>query len=141
MGSVWLTDLPKALEAAGVDFRTWRGWETRSNRHGGLNQLRAIGVHHDVSGRSWSEDKGCRGGFDNAKDAPIGNLYLSRNGRWTIGAAGQTNTQGKGGPVNTSKGMIAKGNGNPWFLSIEAANDGAGEPWPDVQLESYIKGQ
>ncbi len=140
MGSRWLTDLPEALEAGGVNFRTWPGWETKSRSSGGLSDLRAIGIHHDVSSRSWDDDDGSRYCFDNANIAPIGNLYLGRNGRWTIGAAGASNTQGKGGPVNTSKGPIAKGNGNPWFLSIEAANDGQGEPWPDVQIESYVKG-
>jgi hypothetical protein len=75
----------------------------------------------------------------NADAKPIGALYLARNGVVTVCAAGATNTQGKGGPYKTSKGTIPKDAGNRYMLSIEAANAGTGEPWPEVQQDAYVK--
>jgi hypothetical protein len=49
-----------------------------------------------------------------------------------------TNTQGKGGPINTSKGPVGKDMGNRFFVSIEPSNNGVGEVWPDDQIDAYI---
>jgi hypothetical protein len=74
-----------------------------------------------------------------ATDKPIGAIYLARNGIATVGAAGATNTSGKGGPLNTSRGVIPQDAANRYVISIEAANPGDGTPWPDVQIETYVK--
>src|SRR5690606_7921464 len=55
-----------------------------------------------------------------------------------LGAAGATNTQGKGGPVWTSRGVIPVDAGNRYMFSIEAGNNGVGEPWPKAQTDAYV---
>jgi hypothetical protein len=77
--------------------------------------------------------------WDNATDKPIGAIYLSPKGRATVGAAGATNTSGRGGPMLTSRGTIPLDAANRFVISVEAANRGDGTPWPDAQIEAYIK--
>jgi hypothetical protein len=136
MGALWLWDLPAAL--AGVANVWWYdGWENRSRSSGGYDALYAVGVHHTASNTSPSNDMAYM--WRNAGDKPIGAIYLARDGAITVGAAGATNTQGKGGPYTTSKGTIPLDSGNRYMLSIEAANNGTGERWPDAQLNAYIR--
>ncbi len=137
MGSIWLTDLPDVLRAAGLDVATWPGWETRSRSSGGYDAIRAVFCHHTASNTSPSNDMSYM--WDNTSgDQPIGALYLARDGRITVGAAGATNTQGKGGPWNLSTGPIPKDAGNANGIAIEAANAGTGEPWPAAQTSAYV---
>jgi hypothetical protein len=75
----------------------------------------------------------------NADAKPIGALYLDRTGTVTVCAAGATNTQGKGGPYKASKGTIPQDAGNRYMLSIEAANAGTGEQWPEAQQDAYVR--
>jgi len=77
--------------------------------------------------------------WDTSADRPVGAIYLARDGLITVGAAGATNTSGKGGPLNTSRGQIPLDAANRYVISIEAANDGVGEPWPNAQLDSYLR--
>jgi hypothetical protein len=75
--------------------------------------------------------------WENATDRPIGAMLLERSGRVTVGAAGATNTQGKGGPWTLSNGTIPLDKGNAYGIAIEAANRGTGEMWPTVQQDAY----
>lgn len=140
MGAIWLHSLPDVLRGVGLTVEEYAGWEIRSRSSGGYDALLAVQVHHTASPPSsqpW-EDQAWM--WDNSPDAPIGALYLARSGVWTIGAAGATNTSGKGGPLQTSGGTIPLDSANRYVLSIEAANDGVGEPWPQVQIDSYVRG-
>lgn len=136
MGAIWLVDLADIVNDAGIACRTWKGWETRSRKSGGYEQLWAVFVHHTASNAS--PDNDCRYMWENATDRPIGALYLARDGTVTVGAAGATNTQGKGGPCKTSKGTIPADQGNTYGLAVEAANAGTGEAWPTVQQDTYL---
>jgi hypothetical protein len=136
---VWLTDLPAVVADAGIAVRTWPGWETRSRSSGGYVAVWAIGVHHDASSPSTSTDSACSYCWETSGNRPVGAVYLARDGEVVIGAAGATNTQGKGGPWATTQGVIPVDSGNSYVLSIEAANNGVGEPWPAVQLDAYTR--
>jgi hypothetical protein len=135
VGSTWLRDLPAAL--AGVpDVGWYDDWENRARSSGGYDALYAIGVHHTASSASPANDMAYM--WANAQDRPIGAIYLARDGAITVGAAGATNTQGKGGPYTCSRGTIPLDSGNRYMLSVEAANNGTGERWPDAQLDAYL---
>ncbi|WP_218214598.1 hypothetical protein, partial [Ursidibacter maritimus] len=74
----------------------WPGWETRSRSTGGYDNILAIGTHHTAS--TTSPDSDCSYMWGGSPDEPIGAVLLDRTDEVTIGAAGATNTQGKGGP-------------------------------------------
>ena len=135
--STWLLNLPTWLREGGLTVEEYPGWETRSRSSGGYDAVWAIGVHHTASNTSPANDLAYM--LKNADAKPIGALYLARDGVITVCAAGATNTQGKGGPYKTSKGTIPKDAGNRYMLSIEAANAGTGEQWPEVQQVAYAK--
>ena len=134
MGNIWLGDLPTILGGLGAEF--YSGWETRSRSSGGYDGLVGIAIHHTASNTSAESDMHYM--WSSASDRPIGAIYLGRDGRIVVGCAGATNTQGKGGPLNTSRGTVPKDQGNQYLLAIEAANAGTGEPWPDVQQDRYV---
>jgi hypothetical protein len=135
--STWLLNLPTWLREGGLKVEEYPGWETRSRSSGGYDAVWGIGVHHTASNTSPANDLAYM--LKNADAKPIGALYLARDGVVTVCAAGATNTQGKGGPYKTSKGTIPKDAGNRYMLSIEAANAGTGEQWPDVQQDAYVR--
>ena len=136
MGSIWLTDLPAVIRAAGLKVTTWPGWEARANKRGGYEAIYGIAVHHTAGNSDAPQD--CRYMWDNAALKPIGAIHLARDGSVTVGAAGQTNCQGLGGPFRTTQGVIPKDRGNSYAIAIEAANNGIGEPWPQAQQDAYV---
>jgi hypothetical protein len=138
MGSIWLTHLPDMLADAGVRVATYKGWEKRARSSGGYDDVRAIALHHTASSASPANDMAYM--WENASDGPIGAIYLDRTGLFTVGAAGATNTMGKGGPLSTSGGTIPLDKGNLYMVAIESANNGVGETWPGAQIDAYIKG-
>lgn len=140
MGAVWLASLPDVLRAAGLQVETWPGWETRSRSSGGYDAVWGIGIHHDAIRTGVSLETRCRIAWDSTANPnrPIGAIWLHTDGRVMVGAAGATNTQGNGGPQQTSKGVIPLNQGNRFMLSIEASNNGIGEPWPKVQQDAYV---
>jgi N-acetylmuramoyl-L-alanine amidase len=114
----------------------FKGWETRARKSGGYNALKGIVCHHTASATSTVNDTNYM--WNNAEFKPVGALYLARDGEVIIGAAGATNCAGAGGPLLTSKGTIDKDTANSNTISIEAANAGNGEPWPQIQQETYV---
>jgi hypothetical protein len=135
---IWLLDLPDACKAGGLDVSTFDGWETRSRSSGGYDDLLGVGYHHDASSASSDDGSSDSYGWLYADDKPIGAMRLHRDGRLVVGAAGATNTMGKGGPVVCSKGNVPQDRGNQTLIAIEAANNGVGEPWPKVQVDAYV---
>jgi len=135
---IWLLDLPDACRAAGLTVSTFDGWETRSRSSGGYDDLLGVGYHHDASSPSSDDGSSDAYGWLYADDRPIGAMRLHRDGRLVVGAAGATNTMGKGGPLTCSAGTVPLDRGNQTMIAIEAANNGVGEPWPQVQLDAYI---
>lgn len=139
IGSIWLGSLPQVLRDAGLDVDVYPGWETRSRSSGGYDALLGIQVHHTASsGLSPANDMKYM--WENAPAKPIGACYIAPDGKWTVGAAGATNTSGKGGPLVTSRGIIPLDAANRYVISLEAANRGDGTPWPEAQLWSYVVG-
>lgn len=63
---------------------------------------------------------------------PLCHLHLTRQGQYRVIAAGVAHHAGGGG----WKGLT----GNRSVIGIEAANDGRGETWPQVQLDAYDHG-
>jgi len=139
MGSIWLRDLPDVIERAGIPVETYAGWENRSRSSGGYDAVLAIGIHHDASGKTSSDEANEDWCWRNAGDRPIGCMRLRRSGVVIVGAAGATNTMGKGGPLTCSKGYIPKDAGNKYMIAIEAANNGVGEAWPSIMVDNYIR--
>ena len=136
-GSNWLHDLPTILAAAGIPYRLEDGWQDRSRSSGGYDRVLGIGTHHTASDTTPENDLAWM--LHNSPDRPIGAMLLDRTGLVHVGAAGATNTQGKGGPVTGSLGVCPQDDGNRNLIAIEAANDGTGEPWPQAQTDCYVK--
>lgn len=133
MGAIWLLSMPDVLRAAGLEVDVYPGWQTRSRSSGGYDAVHGVQVHHTASNASPANDMAYM--WLNAAVKPIGAIYLARDGRVTVGAAGATNTSGRGGPL----GPIPLDQANKYVISIEAANAGNGEPWPQVQQMAYLK--
>ena len=131
MGQFWLLDLPDVLRAAGLDVDTYPGWEARARSTGGYDNVLAVQCHHTASDTTPANDMAYM--WNGSPDRPVGAIYLARDGKVTVGAAGATNTSGKGGPLNTSSGTIPLDAANRYVISIEAANNGTGQQWPVVQ--------
>lgn len=142
MGNLWLPDVDDWIRAGpdvpGVEV--WPGWLTRSRSSGGFADLYAITLHHDASSPSSDWRAVCRDLWETNAVRPVGNAYLRRDGVWVVGAAGASNTNGKGGPLRCSRGTIPLDQGNQYAFAVEADNSGVGEVWPDVQLRSYVGG-
>jgi hypothetical protein len=142
MGAYWLHDVDEWFISAGIPFRLYPGWETRSRSSGGFDDIRGLVAHHTVSTTTWQND--CAYMWQNAVTKPIGNFHLDREGIWTIGCAGASNTNGAGlADWHTTRGIIPidpTSMGNRMAPAIEAANDGIGEEWPKVQADSYFEG-
>ena len=133
----FLTDLADTLRGAGLAVNERDGWQTRQrNRAGYSSTPVGIVVHHTASPSSWDGKRDLDYLLSGAPAAPLANLYLDRSGTWWVLAAGATNTNGGGGPW----GLIPDGGANTRVIGIEAANDGVGEPWPEVMQDSYVKG-
>jgi len=65
----------------------------------------------------------------------VANLYLDRQGIVYVMAAGATNTNGSGGPLDN----VPADSMNSYAIGIEAGNDGVGEPWPHAQQAGYVQ--
>lgn len=151
MAEIWLNgnspgfpDLKTVIQSAGLVAveRPGYDWRRRSRRSNtrGFPQPGPYGivVHHTASsGKNFNSDLVyCSQGH---KDAPVGNLLLGADGRVGLIAAGSANTQGKGGPIRTSKGVVPLNEGNGYLIAIEACNNGMGEPWPAAQQDAYVR--
>jgi len=138
MGSNYLTSLADWCREAGLHVHEVDGWQSRARSSGGYESGRpwAIMWHHTASSTSAQNDVNyiCY----NCPDAPVSNFLLDRDGHVWVCAAGATNTNGKGGPIGFSKGVVPLDSMNSYAVSIEAANNGLGEPWPQEQIDAYF---
>ena len=131
---IYLDDMADVLRAAGLRVMETPGWKTRAYpKWGGYEEMPShVMVHHTASNTSVSADLNY---ILNSALSPIGNLYLDRTGTvWTV-AAGRPVTNGTGSsqPWN---GGVPDNQMNHHSISIEAANNGVGEPWPTVQTDA-----
>lgn len=137
--AVRLSRLPEFLDRWQVPYVLVDGWEERSRRSGDFVDVMGVGWHHTASSTTPARDLGWMY-FNTANTSrPVGNCLLDRTGLVHLASVRATNTQGKGGPRLTSRGTIPLDSGNTRTFAIEVANDGVGEEWPDVQVESYLR--
>ena len=141
MGDVYI-DIAGILRAAGCQVAVGdinEGWERRSRSSGGFNaQPLAVQWHHTASSASVSSDLNYM--INGSPDEPVGNVLLGRDGVFRPIAGGAANTSGKGGPNSFSRGTVPKDSGNTYLFSIEIANNGVGEPYPQAQIDAAFKG-
>jgi len=136
MGGRYLTDLAQVCRDAGLWVNEVDGWQSRARSSGGYSDGRPthVMVHHTASGPSsngWPDvNYMCYG----SENKPVANLYLDRYGVVYVMAAGATNTNGKGGPIDN----VPVDSMNSYAIGIEAGNDGIGEPWPHQQQAAYV---
>lgn len=135
MGSRYLTDLADVIRRADLVVHEISGWQTRGRSSGGFNspQPTYIMCHHTASSP----------GSDGASDAnyiatgsdiaPISQLYINRDGEVWVCAAGACNNAGSGGP----HGSVPQDSMNTYSIALEVANNGVGEPWPEIQQQAY----
>jgi N-acetylmuramoyl-L-alanine amidase len=133
----YLTDLADVLRAAGLDVVELGGWQTRARGSGGYDDGRPthVMIHHTASPPSSSGESDAWYCATGDEDAPLSNLCLDRDGIWWVLAAGATNTNGAGGPLDG----VPADSMNTHAIGVEA-NGGYGEAWPTVQTDSYVTG-
>lgn len=131
MAITWLADV---LRAAGLTVIEHANWKTY-DRPGDWNPQFFI-IHATAAPKSQLDSTQVSIVRDGRSDlnGPIANACVDRSGRWHVLSAGRCNTTiaGTAGPYD--------GKGNTNALGIEACNDNAGEPWPDVQYDAYVIG-
>ena len=139
MGSRYLHDLADVCRYTGYPVVEVDGWPYRARGSGGYDPgyPNHVIVHHTASGPGSDPMNGggdvsyCAFGHP---DAPVGNLYLSRDGTVHVMAGGAANTNGTG---TDPCGLVPDDGMNSRSVAIEAGNDGVGEPWPAPQQDSY----
>lgn len=136
----YLLDLAEVLRAAGLDVTEQDGWTTRARSSGGYPDGKpwAIMWHHAASAPGSSAEAVANYASYGSDVAPVCNLVLGRDGAVIVCAAGATNTNGTGGPVDVSSGRIPVDQMNTHAIGIEAVNTGVGEAWPEAQIDAYF---
>lgn len=126
--SGFLNWLPDVLRSAGIDTYVMPGAERRTSRSAGLS-VKGIVWHHTATGPNWQDGHVANLLRDGRIDlaGPLAQVGIERDGTWVLVALGRANHNGYGHFGNDS-------------LGLEFYNSGVGEPWPDVQVESGVRG-
>jgi hypothetical protein len=121
-----LTWLPEVLRAEGLDVYELPGWKGRGRE---LASVDALVWHHTATGPRWLDGHVAALLRDGRRDiaGPLSQLGLERDGTWVVIADGRANHNGYGTYGNDT-------------IGVEAYNDGIGELWPGVQIDSYDRG-
>lgn len=131
---VWL---PEVLRAAGLTVHEYPGWRERG--HGDFGTIWGIVCHH-----TGSYGETAKGIAEHPQLGLASQLYLSRDGEYTICGAGVAWHAGEG-----SYPGLPDDAANQYTIGIEAANDGGGTPglphryddvWSDAQYNAYVRG-
>lgn len=123
---VWLADV---LREEGLRVVEMPGWKERG--HGDFGDVWGVLWHH-TGGNNTGPDFIRVGRPD--LEGPLSQLHLSRDGTFTVIAAGIAWHAGAG-----SWPGIAANTGNSRLIGIEADSDGK-SPWPPEQLSAYRRG-
>lgn len=139
MGDYYLTWLADVLRDAGLDVTCEPGWETRARSSGGYESGRPWCVMwHHTAGNADGEAEANWECYASS-DAPISNMIINHDGSVRVLAAGATNTNGKGGPYQTSKGTIPSDSMNSYAVGIECCNIGNGsQPYSQAVMDTYL---
>ncbi len=136
MGATYLVEMADILRSVGVQVQELPGWQTTARSSGGYEVLNGISVHHTAESPLMDGWTSVDYMTNRHIYKPVCNLYLDRKGVWWVAAGGATNTSGKGGPL----GDIPLDQANSRTIGLEIGNNGVGEPYPEVQQESLVKG-
>jgi N-acetylmuramoyl-L-alanine amidase len=137
MGSLWYPQAADWLRDAGLTVVETAGWETRSRSSGGFASA-PLGIQWHHTAGNMNLDSNIHWMTEGCPDAPVGNMLLWPDGVCHMIAAGAANTAGKGGPITFSRGTVPLDSGNTTTWAIEAANNGVGQTWPQVQIDAYF---
>lgn len=132
---VKLDRLPDYLDKWDVDFKLLDGWQDRARASGDFVDVLGVIVHHTATSCSVARDLEIM--YTQSADRPVGNGLIARDGVFHLGSVRATNTAGKGGPRLTSRGVIPLDAANSRTFSIEAQNNGVGEPWTPEMIAAY----
>lgn len=139
MTYVYITNLAQVLRDAGLPVREYPGWKTRGrpSASGGFGPVGVL-CHHTATTKKWLLSTTIRLLLNGRSDlpGPLAQVGLDRKGVWHVLAAGRANHAG----TAKASGSVAAGDGNYLYVGVEAFNDGRGEPWPEVQYNSYVRG-
>ena len=137
MGDIFLTDMAKVLRNAGLLVVEYEGWQYRARGSGGYDDWPLCVMWHHTASTSdgWDDAEYIA---ENAKDAPLSNLYIDRSGNVWVLAAGATNTNGKGKSIRFSRGTVPQDSMNTRAIGVEMGNNGTGERWPRVQVDAMF---
>lgn len=129
-----LSGLADHLRTWGLDVTEVPGWQDR-RRPGPFNPMGVL-LHHTAAPKG-KDAPSLRVCIDGRSDlpGPLCQLLIARSGRVHVISANRCNHAGKGGPLSP----IGLGDGNIWFVGIEAENDGVGEPWPPAQWVALVQ--
>lgn len=150
MSQVFLTNLADVLRAdpaLAPRVVEHAGWQT-AGRPASTGSFNPSGIlcHHTAGGRTWDDFKEIAIIMAGNAEAPgpISQLLVGRVGRGGIPgvaavhvlAAGRSNHAGGAVIPWIGTGRV---DGNANLVGIEASNDGIGEPWPDEQIDTYLR--
>lgn len=125
--------LPDVFRDAGLPIELHPDWERRGSSN---FDPQWIIEHHDVSPAGMRTMPGAladgRGG-PHPVTGPLCNWYPLRNGVIRIVASGRANHAGKG----VYPDGVTDDNGHSY--GSEGANNGTGEPWPEVQMDAIAR--
>jgi len=121
---------PKVFFDAGLKVSEVPGWKTRGRR---VLDIRGSMAHHTASAPG--KNAPSLGTVVNGRSdlpGPLCQVLLGRDSTCYIVSAGSANHAGRG---------IWHGetDGNGRMFATEAENSGLGEPWPEKQLDAYIR--
>ena len=121
--------LPDALRAEGVKVIEHPGWRERGSA---TFAPKGVICHHTAGpARGDAPSLGvCVNGRSDLA-GPLCQIVLARSGTAHVIASGRANHAGPG----NWRGL----EGNTSVFGIEAENTGVGEPWPQVQLDAYVR--
>jgi hypothetical protein len=128
MRAPWLADV---LRGAGLTVIEQPGWRGRGRE---LDSIEGVMWHHTASPTSSTLATNLHvvTNGNSIAPGPIANLLLWRDGTFHVIADGRCNHAGKG-----FLPWIGTDRGNACLLSIEAVNNGVGEPWAEAMVEAY----
>lgn len=138
MGSIYLTWLADQLRAAGGSVKEYDNqWKTRSRSSGGFSSP-PLGVswHHTAGATGASAQSECDYMVHSSDARPTCNIYIARDGVIWVLAAGATNTSGKGGPLQLSRGTVPLDSANTTTVGMEIGNNGTGEAYSEAQIDA-----
>ena len=124
--ALWIAD---ALRAEGVTVVEEPGWRER----GSATFMPKGVICHHTAGPARGDAPSLHTCIHGRSDlpGPLCQIVLARSGTAHVIASGRANHAGQGG----WRGL----EGNTSVFGIEAENTGTGEPWPQVQLDAYVR--